>query len=176
MAWHHVKKVWDKLFLLIGTAVVVAWGYGGATDASIARVEDYYRLPGVRVIEPFEGDIARPGGTYTVVFDYFDDRGEKLARFDIELYSVPDRSEVAVLCDKPESGCLDMAGDYDVLIPSWIPEGDYVICVCLHARRYLCDCSETFQVALDPGDVRESNDSYHPNDEWASFSYYFFVV
>ncbi|CAM9309180.1 unnamed protein product [Sphacelaria rigidula] len=112
------------------------------------------------VVTPTADSIAIAGNEYTIEFDYDDGYGGTAARFRIDLYAVVSddgvTSDIGVegdcgvwmgsICDKPEIGCRDTTGNYDVVIPSDTEPGLYKVRVGLFGDDSVYDCSDTFEV------------------------------
>eukprot|EP00752_Nemacystus_decipiens_P006737 g6056.t1 len=106
--------------------------------------------PTMAVVSPNAGDMAVAGEVYTVLFDYDNGFGEQLGRFKIDLYESTGSGDcgtwVTSICDKPEMGCKDSQGDYDVMIPVNTMAGMYKIRVGLFGDDSVYACSPAFEI------------------------------
>ncbi|CAN0146176.1 unnamed protein product [Scytosiphon promiscuus] len=119
--------------------------------------------PTIEVIAPSAGSVAFAGEVYTVEFDYDNGFGERVGRFKIDLYNAQgvggDCGEwVMSVCDKPDAGCLDSQGDYDIVIPAEAEAGEYQIRVGVFGNDAVYACSPSFEVmasgsSLWPSDI-----------------------
>ncbi|CAN0212948.1 unnamed protein product [Ascophyllum nodosum] len=107
------------------------------------------------VVAPNANSMAVAGEEYTVEFDYDNGFGDRVGRFKIDLYISGGDGDcgtwVTSVCDKPERGCHDTQGDYNVIIPATTAAGFYVIRVGLFGEDSVYGCSEPFEVVA-PGD------------------------
>ncbi|CAM9563888.1 unnamed protein product [Ascophyllum nodosum] len=112
--------------------------------------------PTIEVTSPDDGDVAMAGDEYTVEWDYDNGVGSRVDRFAIDLYMSSGDGDcgtyVVTLCDKPEIGCKDSMGDYDVTIPEDTMSGMYKIRVGPFEEEDLFDCSGEFEIIGEDGD------------------------
>ncbi|CAB1111076.1 unnamed protein product [Ectocarpus sp. CCAP 1310/34] len=109
--------------------------------------------PTIEVVAPTADALAIAGEIYTVEFDYDNGFGEQLGRFKIDLYKAWAEDGagdcgtwVTSVCDKPDVGCLDSQGDYNVVIPADSEDGMYKIRVGLFGDDTIYACSPSFEV------------------------------
>ncbi|CAM9884349.1 unnamed protein product [Scytosiphon promiscuus] len=110
-------------------------------------------------------DDATIGMELTVEWKYDDGDGRTEGRFGIDLYygAGCEGTLVADLCGKTNDGelvgCLDSAGDYDVVVPMDIISGEYSIKVGLFGALSPSGCSPTFYIeALEALGVADVSD------------------
>eukprot|EP00903_Cladosiphon_okamuranus_P018650 g17165.t1 len=147
--------------------------------------------PFLQVISPMEDDGALAGEDYTVEFAYDNGLGSSVDRFKIDLYYADIEGGdcgkwLTSICDKPDIGCKDSTGDYDVTIPAGTAPGQYRIRVGRFADDSLYGCSGTFHVTRNEdnlsgyggGRTPVAGNEPHDLDDWAfsmsmGFSYTF---
>ncbi|CAM9687168.1 unnamed protein product [Ectocarpus sp. 8 AP-2014] len=130
-------------FYLVASADVLEFGEPGG--------------PTMEVVAPEANALAVAGETYTVEFDYDNGFGEQLGRFKIDLYKAEGNGDcgswVTSVCDKPDMGCRDSEGDYDVVIPADSEEGMYKVRVGLFGDDSIYACSPSFEITTTNPDV-----------------------
>ncbi|CBJ30120.1 EsV-1-163 [Ectocarpus siliculosus] len=106
--------------------------------------------PTMEVVAPSSGALAVAGAVYTVEFDYDNGFGAQQGRFKIDLYHAEGTGDcgdwVSSVCDKPDVGCHDTEGDYDIVIPRDSEGGMYKIRVGLFGDDSVFACSASFEV------------------------------
>ncbi|CBJ28263.1 EsV-1-163 [Ectocarpus siliculosus] len=129
---------------------------------------------GLTFISPETGDLAYVGQEYTVQFDYFSEVDSRVGRFNIELYEDNglggcNGEFVSTLCDKPDIGCKDSQGDYDIIMAD-VPTGECKIHISRFEDTATYGCSGIFFVVSDDGD---SEDDDMDSDDDIAFSFDF---
>ncbi|CAM9875861.1 unnamed protein product [Ectocarpus fasciculatus] len=131
-------------------------------------------VQGLTVTSPEAGDLAYAGEEYTVLFDYFSEVGSRVGRFNIELYEDNglggcNGDFVTTLCDKPDIGCKDSQGDYDIVMAD-VPTGEYKIRISRFEDTATYGCSGVFFVVSDDGGS-EDDDMDSDDDTALSFDF-----
>lgn len=116
--------------------------------------------PSMAVVSPTADSIAVAGNEYTIEFDYDNGFGSTVGRFKIDMYAQSEVEDmmmgdcgfwISSVCDKPDIGCKDSTGDYDVVLPQTTSPGFYKIRVGLFGDDAVYACSEAFEI-VEMGD------------------------
>ncbi|CAM9545282.1 unnamed protein product [Sphacelaria rigidula] len=127
----------DDFFLMASTDVPMTGQVGGPG-------------PSLAVTSPTADSVALSGEEYTVEFDYDNGFGGTVGRFKIDLYASGGNGDcgdwVGSVCDKPDKGCKDSTGNYDIVMPTVEQAGMYSIRVGVFGDDSVYACSEEFEV------------------------------